>query len=101
MIDIAIAICEQRSDDINKAQKFPQRSEDIEREFRCEKENKTNEHGDRSLRDVTAINSAFKLPLLAAVNKGKLIQIKIQFALSPIPLWSEDTRYPLEDVEAR
>lgn len=62
---------------------------------------KSDEHEDRSLRDVTAINSAFKLPFLAAVNKGKLIQIKIQFALSPIPLWSEDTRYPLEDVEAR
>jgi len=65
------------------------------------KTKKISEHGDRSPRDVTAINSAFKLPFLAAVNKGKLIQIKIQFALSPIPLWSEDTRYPLEDVEAR
>jgi len=62
-----------------KTQKFAQRSKDIGHESK-----KTWEHG-RSLplfppdRDLTAINSAFKLPLLAAVNKGKLIQIKIQF----------------------
>jgi len=60
-----------------KTQKFAQRSKDIGHESK-----KTWEHGTSPFlpdRDLTAINSAFKLPLLAAVNKGKLIQIKIQF----------------------
>lgn len=57
-----------------KIQKFSQRSKNIEHEFK-----KTDEHKDRSFCDVTAINFAFKLLFLAAVNKGKLIQIKIQF----------------------